>query len=106
MMEECLERIWWKISYFINRLFYKKKMKRYFTTAVIVKERVENYLKEHNIDYKSKMLEDLEGEEWVIEIYVKVPTYDEVLKLYELLGDVGYRGFSGEGVFLCIDLWR
>jgi len=103
-----MERAWNTISGYINSFFYKRTMDRYTRAAIIVKQKVDDYLREKDIKFTSKIIEDgeLEWPEVSVEVIVDLDNYDEVLKLWDKLCEVGYKAISKEdshGVMLHVE---
>jgi len=96
-----MERAWNTISNYINSLFYHRTMNRYIKAANIVKQKVDEYLREKNIKFTSKIVDD--GEYYwprvAVKVIVDLYNYDEVLKLWDELCKVGYKDISKENVY-------
>lgn len=106
-----MERTWNTISGYINSFFYHRTMNRYIKVANIVKQKVDDYLREKNIKFTSKIIDDSEYglDEIVVEVKVDLDDYDEALKLWEELCKVGYKEISKKdsyGVYLDVDLYE
>ena len=103
-----MERAWNTISGYINSFFYHRTMNRYIKVANVVKQKVDDYLREKNIKFTSKVIDDSEWH-WPkvsVEVIVDLDNYDEVLKLWDKLCEVGYEGISNEdltGVMLHVE---
>jgi len=101
-----MERVWNTISGYINSFFYKRTMNRYIKAANIVKHKVDDYLREKNIKFTSKVIDDSEWH-WpkvAVEVIVDLD-YDTIFKLWDELIEVGYKGISEEdvhGVFISV----
>jgi len=93
-----MERAWDTISGYINSFFYKRTMNRYIKAANIVKHKVDDYLREKNIKFTSKVIEDSEPG-WPkvsVDVIVDLDNYDEVFKLWDEVCKIGYKYVSKE----------
>jgi len=103
-----MERVWNTISGYINFFFYHRTMNRYIKAANIVKQKVDDYLREKNIKFTSKVIENSEPG-WpkvAVEVIVDLDNYDEVLKLWNKLGLMAYEGIPKKdihGVFVRVE---
>ena len=95
-----MERVWDKISGCIDFFFYKRTINRYTKVAVIIKQKIDDYLREKNIKFTSEIINDSEPD-WAkvaIEVVVDLDNYDKVFKLWDELCEIGFKDLTNENI--------
>ena len=95
-----MERVWDKISGRIDFFFYKRTINRYIKVATVVKQKIDDYLREKNITFTSTIVNDSEPE-WakvVIDVIVDFDDLDEVLKLWDELCKIAFKDLTNESI--------
>lgn len=104
-----MERTWNKIAGEINGFFYVRRMRRCHTIGLQVKNKIDLFLKSKGIEFVSSVVGSSEPD-WPkvkVKVLVNIKDYDEVLKLWEKLSEVGIEGINDvEDVFISVDQYE
>ncbi len=101
-----MEKVWDDVSGRVNRWFDNRKLKRYRAMAAKMYPRIHDYLNSKGIKHAMFVGDDSEGR-WIkvdIRVFVDMPTYKDVLRLWDDVCKIAYAGLGHDKVGVMVSL--